>query len=209
MPHGQQFHKLVSPVANVSELDLGSLPVPLLGYVVLSVSTMFGLDTGQWLGFTRVGGQLSLAPDFAPNSMTVVDLSPVPPGWTIGLELLFYLLRAVHCAAFDLAHRVSLRFFRSRDDLCALRHGAGSMVAIERRAALAPTYPHDHSGDHCCVFARPISGFADRPAAPEVWCETKNRLKSFRTRHAAGKRGATLKANRAHHLFDHLIGRDK
>jgi peptidoglycan/LPS O-acetylase OafA/YrhL len=53
---------------------------------------MFGLDTGQWLGFTRVGGQLSLAPDFAPNSTTVVDLSPVPPGWTIGLELLFYLL---------------------------------------------------------------------------------------------------------------------
>jgi hypothetical protein len=26
---------------------------------------------------------------------------------------------------------------------------------------------------------------------------------------AAGKRGATLKANRAHHLFGHLIGRDK
>jgi peptidoglycan/LPS O-acetylase OafA/YrhL len=26
VPHGQQFHKLVSPVANVSELDLGSLP---------------------------------------------------------------------------------------------------------------------------------------------------------------------------------------
>jgi hypothetical protein len=52
---------------------------------VLSVSTMFGLDTGQWLGFTRVGGQLSLGPNFAPNSTTVVDLSPVPPGWTIGL----------------------------------------------------------------------------------------------------------------------------
>jgi hypothetical protein len=26
---------------------------------------------------------------------------------------------------------------------------------------------------------------------------------------AAGKRGAMLKANRAHHLFGHLIGRDK
>jgi peptidoglycan/LPS O-acetylase OafA/YrhL len=36
VPHGQQFHKLVSPVANVSELDLGSLPVPLLAYVVCS-----------------------------------------------------------------------------------------------------------------------------------------------------------------------------
>jgi len=58
VPHGQQFHKLVSPVANMSEFDLGSLPVPLLAYVALSVSTMFGLDTGQWLGFTLVGGQL-------------------------------------------------------------------------------------------------------------------------------------------------------
>jgi len=92
VPHGEQFHKLVSPLANARGLDLSSLPLPILAYVVLSVSTMFGLDTGQWLGFTRVGGQLSLAPDFAPNSTTVVDLSPVPPGWTIGLELLFYLL---------------------------------------------------------------------------------------------------------------------
>ena len=90
--HGHQFHKLVSPVANATGLDLGSLPLPILAYVVVSVSTMFGLDTGQWLGFTRVAGQLSLAPDFAPNSTTVVDLSPVPPGWTIGLELLFYLI---------------------------------------------------------------------------------------------------------------------
>jgi peptidoglycan/LPS O-acetylase OafA/YrhL len=118
VPHGQQFHKLVSPVANVSGLDLGSLPGPLLAYVVLSVSTMFGLDTGQWLGFTRVGGQLSLAPDFAPNSTTVVDLSPVPPGWTIGLELLFYLLapfivrRSIwfiaSLCAFSLAFRVAM-----------------------------------------------------------------------------------------------------
>jgi peptidoglycan/LPS O-acetylase OafA/YrhL len=92
VPHGHQFHKLVSPVANATGLDLGSLPLPILAYVVVSVSTMFGLDTGQWLGFTRVAGQLSLAPDFAPNSTTVVDLSPVPPGWTIGLELLFYLI---------------------------------------------------------------------------------------------------------------------
>jgi peptidoglycan/LPS O-acetylase OafA/YrhL len=118
VPHGQQFHKFVSPVANVSGLDLGSLPGPLLAYVVLSVSTMFGLDTGQWLGFTRVGGQLSLAPDFAPNSTTVVDLSPVPPGWTIGLELLFYLLapfivrRSIwfiaSLCAFSLAFRVAM-----------------------------------------------------------------------------------------------------
>jgi hypothetical protein len=55
-------------------------------------------------------GQLSLAPDFAPNSTTVVDLSPVPPGWTIGLELLFYLNRAVHCTSFDMVHRGALCF---------------------------------------------------------------------------------------------------
>ncbi|HVI12661.1 MAG TPA: acyltransferase [Pseudolabrys sp.] len=91
VPPGQQFHKLVSPVANIGAVDLGSLPFPTLAYVVVSVSTMAGLDTGQWLGFDRVGGQLSLAP-FGPNATTVVDLSPVPPGWTIGLELLFYFI---------------------------------------------------------------------------------------------------------------------
>ena len=42
VPHGHQFHKLVSPVANATGLDLGSLPLP--------------------------------------------------TGWTIGLELLFYLI---------------------------------------------------------------------------------------------------------------------
>lgn len=92
VPHGQQFHKLASPIANGSGLDLSSLPFPILIYVVLSVTTMLGLDTGQWLGFDRVGGQLSVAPDFGPNTTNVVDLSPVPQGWTIGIELLFYLI---------------------------------------------------------------------------------------------------------------------
>lgn len=35
VPHGQQFHRLVSPVANMSRVDFGSLPFPILAYVLL------------------------------------------------------------------------------------------------------------------------------------------------------------------------------
>jgi peptidoglycan/LPS O-acetylase OafA/YrhL len=51
---------------------------------------MLGLDTGLWIGFDRVNGAVSFAPDFAPGVTSVVALNPVPQGWTIGLELLFY-----------------------------------------------------------------------------------------------------------------------
>lgn len=92
VPRGQYFDKLASPLAYGAGLDISSLPLPIIAYVGVSLVTMLGLDTGLWLGFDRVGGAVSIAPNFAPGATSVVALNPVPQGWTIGLELLFYAL---------------------------------------------------------------------------------------------------------------------
>jgi peptidoglycan/LPS O-acetylase OafA/YrhL len=92
VPRGQYFDTLGSPLAYGTGLDLSSLPLPIILYIGLSLTTMLGLDTGHWIGFDRVTGALSFAPDFAPGVTTVVALNPVPQSWTIGLELLFYAL---------------------------------------------------------------------------------------------------------------------
>ncbi len=92
VPPGQMMSKMASPIFYASSLDLGSLPIPILIYAGVSDTTMFGLDTGQWLGFNRFSGELSLAPDFGPDAMSVMAISPVPQGWSVGLELLFYLI---------------------------------------------------------------------------------------------------------------------
>lgn len=118
VPHGQEFHWLTSPIAHWTALDAFSLPVSIVLYIGLSLTTMLGLDTGQWLGFTKTGGQLSLAPDFSPNATSVMAINPVPQGWSIGLEMLFYLIapfvvrRSVwvitSLCIFSLAFRVAL-----------------------------------------------------------------------------------------------------
>jgi peptidoglycan/LPS O-acetylase OafA/YrhL len=90
VPRGQFFDKLASPLAYGAGLQPASLPLPILIYIGLSLTTMLGLDTGTWLGFDRVTRALSIAPDFAPNATSVMALSPVPQGWSVGLELLFY-----------------------------------------------------------------------------------------------------------------------
>lgn len=92
VPRGQHFDKLASPIALGAGLDLATLSLPIILYIGLSFTTMLGLDTGLWIGFDRVTGALSFAPDFAPGITSVMALNPVPQGWTIGLELLFYAL---------------------------------------------------------------------------------------------------------------------
>jgi peptidoglycan/LPS O-acetylase OafA/YrhL len=118
VPPGQQFHALVSPVSYWKALDPNSLPVSILIYIGIAVTTMLGLDTGQWIGFSRTDGHLSLAPDFGPDATTVMALSPVPPAWTISLELMFYMIAPfvvqrstwliVSLCVFSLAFRAAL-----------------------------------------------------------------------------------------------------
>jgi peptidoglycan/LPS O-acetylase OafA/YrhL len=92
VPRGQYFDKLASPLAYGAGLDLASLPISIILYIGVTLATMLGLDTGLWIGFDRVTGASSYAPDFAPGVTSVLALNPVPQGWTIGLELLFYAL---------------------------------------------------------------------------------------------------------------------
>jgi peptidoglycan/LPS O-acetylase OafA/YrhL len=118
VPRGQYFDKLASPLTYGAGLDLSSLPIPIILYIGVSITTMLGLDTGLWIGFDRVSGALSFAPDFAPGVTSVVALDPAPQAWTVGLELLFYALAPfivrrsiwliVSLCAFSLAFRLAL-----------------------------------------------------------------------------------------------------
>jgi peptidoglycan/LPS O-acetylase OafA/YrhL len=92
---GQRFYWLFSPLASAAGLEIGTLPIPIVIYAGVALVTMFGMDTGQWLGFGRVGGALGLAPDFVPGATAVMGLSPVPQSWSIGIEILFYLMAPV------------------------------------------------------------------------------------------------------------------
>jgi len=74
-PHGEKLHPMASPLAYGSGLDPTTLPLPILIYIGLAVTTMLGLDTGQWLGFSRVDRQLSFAPDFSSGATSVMALS--------------------------------------------------------------------------------------------------------------------------------------
>jgi peptidoglycan/LPS O-acetylase OafA/YrhL len=89
---GQKFYPLVSPIAAAAGLEIGTLPIPIVLCTGISIVTMLGMDTGQWLGFGRVGGTLGIAPDMVPGATSVMGLSPVPQAWSIGLELVFYLI---------------------------------------------------------------------------------------------------------------------
>ena len=73
-------------------MDFAALPIPLVIYICISVTTMLGIDTGQWLGFNVVNGHLSLGPHFAADVTSVMALSPVPPSWSVGIEMVFYLI---------------------------------------------------------------------------------------------------------------------
>jgi peptidoglycan/LPS O-acetylase OafA/YrhL len=118
VPRGQFFHPNSSPLAYSTGLVPSTLSWPLLVYVALALVTTLGLDTGQWLGFSKVNGNLGIAPSFVPDATSVMALSPIPPGWSIGIELLFYLIAPlvvrrsigfiVGLAAASIAFRIAL-----------------------------------------------------------------------------------------------------
>ncbi len=92
VPRGGAFHPLSSPIERAGELSIGTLPWPILAYIGVALLTTIGLDSGQWLGFSRLTGELGIAPDFLPAATSVTALAPVPAAWTLSIELLFYLI---------------------------------------------------------------------------------------------------------------------
>ena len=92
VPPGHMFYPLASPFAYGAGLQITKLPLLVVIYAAVAVLTMFGLDTGQWLGFGKLDGALSIFPHYGPQATSVMALSPVPPGWSIGIELCFYLI---------------------------------------------------------------------------------------------------------------------
>ena len=91
-PVDERFSLLIDPISAWHNLHPSTLPWGLFVYIGVSMTMLLGMDTGLWLGFNRIDGALSLAPDYAQDSTSVVVLSPIPQTWTIGLELTFYLV---------------------------------------------------------------------------------------------------------------------
>src|SRR5207237_8498346 len=86
------FSPLLNPLPVWRNLNLFALPASIIGYVVVSLGTLIGSDTWLWLGFSSTNGHLSVAPAYAPAATSVLVLTAVPQAWTIGIEILFYLL---------------------------------------------------------------------------------------------------------------------
>jgi peptidoglycan/LPS O-acetylase OafA/YrhL len=82
----------VTPVAAWHKLHLATMPLSTWAYIAVALSSMLGMDTAVWLGFSSIDGTLSLAPGYGPDATSLLVLTPIPQAWTIGLELTFYLL---------------------------------------------------------------------------------------------------------------------
>lgn len=64
------------------------------GLVFISIANLFLFfqDTLMFLGLNTVTGELFFTPDFEMTNPKLYELLLVPQAWTIGLELLFYLI---------------------------------------------------------------------------------------------------------------------
>jgi peptidoglycan/LPS O-acetylase OafA/YrhL len=92
IPRGEYLHPLASPIAYGHDFRLANLEPGMAAYVLTSLTTLFGLDTGQWIGFDRYDGKLLWPPDYGPYALSVAAICPIPQAWTIGIELVFYVL---------------------------------------------------------------------------------------------------------------------
>ena len=88
----RSFSPLLDPVLAWRFTKPSAWSAPVLVYVLVSVTTLIGADTWLWLGFNARGGTWSIAPNYAGNATSALSLSFVPQAWTIGVEMLFYLL---------------------------------------------------------------------------------------------------------------------
>jgi peptidoglycan/LPS O-acetylase OafA/YrhL len=128
---GTRFSPHLDVVGVWQGLHLSRLPWWLLAYISASLSTLIGTDTGVWLGFSPVDGALSLAPEYAPDATTLLELTPIPQAWTLGLEAVFYLL----------APFVVLRSWR----FIAILAGVSLIVRIAIHHSALYTHPWDRS----------------------------------------------------------------
>jgi peptidoglycan/LPS O-acetylase OafA/YrhL len=88
------FYALLDPVLTWHVAKPRTWTASGVAYVFVSLTTLIGSDTWLWLGFNGGGGgpAWSIAPNYAPNATSALGLSFVPQAWTIGVEILFYLL---------------------------------------------------------------------------------------------------------------------
>ena len=95
------FYPLLDPAFSWSRLNLLGGALPVLLYLAVTLTTLFGADTWLWLGFNARDGRFSTAPDYGPGATSALALSFVPQAWVFGLQIVFYLL-----APFLVARRV-------------------------------------------------------------------------------------------------------
>src|SRR5262245_56228175 len=89
---GARFYPLIEPLSAWRQFSTTTLSLPIATYLAVSLITLLGADTWLWLGFNANDGRLSVAPDYAPGATTGLTFAVVPQAWTIGVEMLFYML---------------------------------------------------------------------------------------------------------------------
>jgi len=86
------FYHLLDPVMAWSYVTPLAMPASVLAYLAVSLTTLVGADSWLWLGFNTTTGAWSVAPAYADGATSALALSFVPQAWTLGVEILFYLL---------------------------------------------------------------------------------------------------------------------
>jgi peptidoglycan/LPS O-acetylase OafA/YrhL len=89
---GESFSRFLNPIGGWRQVHFHSLPVHVLVYIFVSLTTLLGANSWDWLGFNPVDGRFSVAPAYAPGATSALMLVGVPQAWSIGIELLFYLI---------------------------------------------------------------------------------------------------------------------
>jgi len=91
--HGPgKFEAFAAPLTYWYRLDIHSLPWPIFLYIAAALGSLIGIDTGLWLSFDPVSGHLGLSSSSTPSAVSVMNLAAVPQAWTLGIELMFYLI---------------------------------------------------------------------------------------------------------------------
>lgn len=110
-----KFAAFTSTLTYWRMLDIPALSWPALSFIAASVGGLLGIDNSLWVAVDRLSGNLVVAAAATPSTIPVISLAPVPQAWTLGVEIMFYLVapfivrRSLPAIASLLAASIALR----------------------------------------------------------------------------------------------------